>query len=104
MMPGSVDFVCQKLDFDQPWLAGDELDSRQGYDNEGRLCMSKEGGLIKDNYLDLKKLASNRQGNIGRNSMLLRAFLRAFAAPVPICCRFGNRHLLIDAASSGLQK
>ena len=103
-MPGSVDFVCQKLDFDQPWLAGDELDSRQGYDNEGRLCMSKEGGLIKDNYLDLKKLASNRQGNIGRNSQLLHAFSQVFAAPVPICCRLADCHLLVGVAWIGLQK
>jgi hypothetical protein len=86
-MSGSVDFVCQKLDFDQPRLAGDELDSRQGYDNEGRLCMSKERGLIKDNYLDLKKLAPNRQGNIGRNSQLFRAFSTCLATAVSICCR-----------------
>ncbi len=103
-MSGSVDFVCQKLDFDQPWLAGDELDSRRGYDNEGRLCMSKERGLIKDNYLDLKKLAPNRQGNIGRNSQLLHAFSQVFAAPVPICCRLVDRHLLVDVASTGLSK
>lgn len=82
--------MCEKFNFDRPRLAEDELDSWQGYDKEGRLCMSKEKGLMKNNKMDLKKLAPTRQGHNGRNSLLLHAFSSAWPTIVLICCRLGE--------------